>query len=141
MIFEVAILSFVLARPPHRCTSVQQDCVLIFDSTNQVLEWSPAHSIIPEVSVTGTLEAALASDFASIGAVRHVLTERADGNVLVWIAIDRAESYEIRSQVYDKELNVMDAFPEISFDFNLVSATERNPREVATGAQVVYTRL
>lgn len=90
--------------------------------------------------MAGNLETALAKDFANIAAVHYVLTERADDNLLVWIAIDNAESYEVRTQVYEKELGLMDAFPEVSFDFNLVPALGRSPREVATGGQVVYTR-
>jgi hypothetical protein len=140
MIFEVAILSFFLAGQPRKCNTFESGVVVVFDSNTTSIEWKPEYSLIPEVSVAGNLEAALAKDLASIPEVRHVLTERAEGNLLVWIAIDNAESYEVRSQVYEKELGLMDGFPEVSFDFNLMPAMGRNAKELATGAQVVYTR-
>lgn len=85
-------------------------------------------------------ERALAKDLANIAEVRHILTEKARGNLLVWIAIDRADSYEVRSRIYDKELALIDGFPEVNFDFNLVPAMGRNPQDLASGAQIVYSR-
>lgn len=140
MVFEVAILSFVLARQPRKCSTADDKHFLVFDSNAQRIDWYPEFSIVPEVVVAGNLEAAIATDLASVPEVRHVLSERADGNLLVWIAIDSAESGEVRSRVYDKELGLMDGFPEVDFDFNLIPAMGRNPRDLATGGQVVYTR-
>lgn len=138
MLIGVVVLSYVLARQPRRFNSLEDGHVVTFDSNSQTIDAIP--SVRPEVSVAVGLEAALAKDLASIPDVRHVLTERADGNLLVWIAIDNSDSYEIRSQVYEKELGLMDGFPEVSFDFNLVSALNRNPKELATGARIVYSR-
>lgn len=140
MIFAVATLSFVLSCAPRRCSSVEETDLLVFDSNTQTLTWIPDLSIVPEISVSGNLEGALAQDLASIPDVRYVLTERAEGNLLVWVIIDNAESYESRSRVYEKELGLMDAFPEVSFDFNLIPSMDRDPRNLASGAQVVYSR-
>lgn len=143
MFVEVTVLSIILSCQPRRCSTVRKDELLIFDSMNALplTESKPVFPVIlPETSVSGSLEAALAKDLASLSNVRHVLTERADGNLLVWIAIDDAESYEARSQVYEKELGLMDGFPEVNFDFNLIPAMNRKAGELATGAQVVYTR-
>ncbi len=140
MILEVAVLSFALSRQPRRCNTSENDQMLTFESNAQTVEYSSRCSIIPEVSVVTSLDVALAKDLSCIGDVRHVLTERAEGNLLVWIAIDHAESYEVRSQVYEKELGLLDGFPEVNFDFNLMPATDRDPRDLATGAQVVYSR-
>src|SRR5205809_2785138 len=86
------------------------------------------------------LEVALAKDLSSLAEVRHVFTKWADGNLLVWIAIDNAESYRVRSQVYDKELVLMDGFPEISFDFNLIQAMGRAAQDLAIDAMIIYSR-
>jgi len=83
------------------------------------------------------LEVALAKDLSSLAEVRHVFTKWADGNLLVWIAIDNAESYQVRSQIYDKELGLMDGFPEISFDFNLIPAMGRAAKDLASDAKII----
>jgi hypothetical protein len=140
MIFAVATLSFVLTCAPRRCTSLEENGILVFDSNVQTINWNPDPTQKPEISVSGNLEMALAQDLASIQDVRYVLTERAEGNLLVWIIIDNAESYESRSRVYEKELGLLDAFPEENFDFNLIPSREGDPRTFATGAQVVYSR-
>jgi hypothetical protein len=85
------------------------------------------------------LEVALAHDLSLVGEVRHVLTERADGSLLVWIALDNPVR-EVREQVFQKELGLIDSFPEIEFDFNLVPAMGRDAGHIASGAKVVYTR-
>jgi len=139
--FEVALLSFVLSCQPRKCTTAGESEIFSLSSVGEVISPLEKHSIDPEVSISETLEAALTKDLASIPEVSHVMTERVeDGNLLVWIAIDKADSYEVRSQVYDKELGLIDGFPEVNFDFNLVPAMDRNPRELATGAQIVYSR-
>jgi hypothetical protein len=86
-----------------------------------------------------TLETALSRDLASVPQVRHVLTEWADGLLLVWIAIDNPEP-GVRRRIYQKELELMAGFPEIEFDFNLIPAMGRTADDLATGARVVYSR-
>ena len=94
---------------------------------------------MPKVLTADPVEIALGKDFATIPQVRYVLTERVDGPLLVWIAIDNAEA-SVRRKIYQKELELMDGFPEIEFDFNLVPAIGRDAKEVATGAHVVFSR-
>jgi hypothetical protein len=140
MVFEIVLLSFALSSPPPRKCSTDGDQVLHFDSNGNKICWTMQSSITPEASLSVGLEDALAQDLASIPEVRHVLTERVDGSLLVWIAIDDAGSYDVRSQVYEKELGIIDGFPEVNFDFNLIPAMNRNANQLATGAQVVYSR-
>jgi len=142
MIFETAILAFILACEPRKCSTVEGNHVVFFDSNTRTIHVEPPTQ--PEISINEGfaegLEAALAKDLASVREVRCVLTEQADGNLLVWIAIDDPGSFEIRSRIYEKELGLMDGFPEVNFDFNLILSMGRSPRELATGAQVVYSR-
>jgi hypothetical protein len=85
------------------------------------------------------VEAVLAHDLSLVGDVRHVLTERADGSLLVWIALDNP-AQEVREEVFQRELGLIDSFPEVEFDFNIVPAMGRDPDHIASGAKVVYTR-
>lgn len=81
----------------------------------------------------------MARDLSPLREVRHVLIERADGNFLVWIALDNPVR-EVRERVFQKELGLIENFPEVEFDFNLVPAMGRDPGHIASGAKVVYTR-
>ncbi len=86
-----------------------------------------------------SLEKALALDLSPLREVRHVLIERADGNLLVWIALDNP-AHDVRERVFQKELGLIENFPDVEFDFNLVPAMGRDPGHIASGAKVVYTR-
>ena len=59
--------------------------------------------------------------------------------MLVWIAIDNPEP-SVRQRIYRKELELMDGFPEVDFDFNLIPALGRDADELAPGAHVVFSR-
>ena len=92
-----------------------------------------------DVLITDSLETALGKDFSGILEVRHVLTEWVDGHLLVWIALDNPEP-SVRKRVYQKELELIDGFPDTDFDFNLVPALGREAEELAAGAHVVFSR-
>jgi len=98
-----------------------------------------ARTRMPEMFVADTIASALAKDLASILEIRHVLTERADGLLLVWIAVDDP-SPRVRGRVYQKELDLISRFPEVDFDFNVVPAMGRSADQIAGGASVVYSR-
>jgi hypothetical protein len=89
--------------------------------------------------IANSIETALGKDFGGIPQVRHVLTEWVDGPLLVWIALDNPEA-KVRKRVYQKELELMDAFPDIDFDFNLIPALGRTAEQLATGAHIVFSR-
>jgi hypothetical protein len=94
---------------------------------------------MPDSLVADSLETALGKDFGSISQVRYVLIERVDGPLLVWIAIDDPEP-SVRRKIYQTELELIDRFPDIDFDFNLIPAMGRRAEELATGARVVFSR-
>jgi len=133
--FEAGIFTTALSTPPRKF-STEREHTLRFDS-----RVTHAYGVSKrEIAVAEPLESAIAKDFASLPEVRHVLSEYVDGNLLLWIAIDNAGSYDVRSRVYDKELALMDGFPEINFDFNLIPAMDRNVRELASGAKIIFSR-
>ncbi len=113
--------------------------VVKFDSNTDELVLTTESAKMPELLIADDLETALGKDFAGIPQVRHVLTEWVDGPLLIWIALDNPEP-NVRRKVYQKELELIDGFPEIDFDFNLVPALGRNAEELATGAHVVFSR-
>lgn len=132
------ILTLALACPPRRTTDREVDGVwaasdhCAFVLTNDRL-------FQPETLISLDLESALSRDLTSIPQVRHVMTDREDSNVLVWVAIDDPTP-EVRQRVYQKELELIDGFPEIDFDFNLVPSMGRTAAEFASFAQLVYPR-
>jgi len=94
---------------------------------------------MPDLQIADSLEVALAKDLASVPQVRHILIKRLDGPVLVWIAVDDPEP-SVRRRIYQKELGLIEGFPEIVFDFNLIPAMGRNADELAPGAHLIYSR-
>lgn len=139
MIVEMTLLSFVLSCQPRKCSG-QGDQILHLSSNCPILAPSARRFLVPHTMVADSLEVALAKDLATIPDVRHVLAEHVDGNLLVWIAIDNPE-YELRTQIYQKQLELMDGFPEVNFDFNLIPAMGRSAAGLATGARAIYSRV
>ena len=85
------------------------------------------------------LEAALARGLSVVREIRYVLAERAEGSLLVWIALDNPVR-EVREHVFAKELDLIGSFPEVEFEFNIVPAMGREPGQIASGAKIVYSR-
>ena len=88
---------------------------------------------------SATLESALAKDFALNPHVQAVFVDRVEGNLLVWIAVDDP-TREIREKVFQKQFDLIDGFPEISFDFNIIAGRDRSPQEFASEAKLIYSR-
>jgi hypothetical protein len=135
MLIEVGILCVVLSRPAESCSAGER--VFRLNSGAAAVELVAARQ--PEIGFSTDLETVLARDFGSIGGISHVLVERADQNLLVWIALD-SPSKEAREQVFQKELGLIDGFPEIDFDFNIIASRGRDPRQFASSAKVIYSR-
>jgi hypothetical protein len=138
MILEVVTLSLVLAASPRRCGAGEDLCSLnsgergrITITVNGKKEPSLLHSV--------TLEDALAQDFELISDVRFVSVERADDNLLVWIALD-SPTKENREKVFQKQFELIEGFPEISFDFNLIPSMNRTRNEFVSDAKLIYSR-
>jgi hypothetical protein len=81
----------------------------------------------------------LANDLAGVPQVRYVFIKSVDNATLVWVAVDDHRR-EVRERIFERELSIMDAFPEINFDFNLVPAMGRTAAEIASDAELVYSR-
>jgi hypothetical protein len=92
-----------------------------------------------DVLIADDLETALGKDFSEIRQVRHVLAEWADGALLIWIAVENPEP-GVRKKIYQKQLELIDGFPKITFDFNLIPALGRDAAEIASSARVVFSR-
>jgi hypothetical protein len=137
MLVEVALLSIVLAGSPKRCE--QGDHCFTIDSPKDSYMLTASRVPYPDVLYSKSLEIALAEDLRLVPDVRHVLVERADDNLLVWIALDNP-TREVREKVFQKQFDLIDGFPEISFDFNLIAARKRTPAEFASSAKLIYSR-
>lgn len=135
MLVEVGILCVVLARTPERCGVGES--VFCRSSSDVVLFTATGHQ--PQVSFGTDLETVLARDLSFVKEVRHVLVERADHNFLVWIALENPIA-EVRERVFRKQLDLIEGFPEIDFDFNVIAANSSDPHHFASGAKIVYSR-
>jgi hypothetical protein len=135
MIVEVAVLCIVLTREPERCGPGES--VFALTSHNRELVLTCDKSANPAM-VALDLESAMAKDFSLVPEVQHILVEHADDNLLVWIALDNP-SREVRERVFDKEMSLIEGFPEIDFDFNLIPSLGRTSNQVSSNAKVVYS--
>ncbi|WP_263411099.1 hypothetical protein [Terriglobus tenax] len=137
MLVEIALMCIVSY--PNRNCEEGEHIVLLENASalqSRITVKTREHGIVEN---NRSLEFSIAHDFASLKDVRHVLMEMAEGNMLIWIAVDNP-TREIREQVFQKQFGIIDAFPEYSFDFNLLGAKGRNASEIATNAKVVYSR-
>jgi hypothetical protein len=135
MLVEVGILCVVLARTPEKCGVGES--VFCSSSSDVVLFTATGHQ--PQVSSSTDLETVLARDLSFVKEIRHVLVERADHNFLVWIALDNPIA-EVRERVFRKQLDLIEGFPEVDFDFNVIAINGRDPYTFASGAKIVYSR-
>lgn len=94
-------------------------------------------SMEPSLLSGQSVESALADDLSLVPQVKKIFVERADGNLLVWIATDRPAK-GVRERIFQKQFDLIDAFPEISFDFNIISTSAENPSEIASEAKLIY---
>jgi hypothetical protein len=136
MIIEVGVLSVVLAATCQRMgvgehTLSEDNC----GATLITVSGSAESNLL----FSESMEEAVAADLSTVSNVNMVMVERADDNLLVWIALDNPTK-EVREKVFRKQFDIIDGFPEISFDFNLISAKNRSPEEFASSAKLIYSR-
>lgn len=93
----------------------------------------------PTTTVGGNLESAIAKDFSTLREVNSVLTESAEESLLVWIGVD-APTTDVRNRIFDKQISLIEGFPEVEFDFNIIAASAGRPDEIASRARVIYSR-
>ena len=135
MLVEVGVLSVVLARSPHRWCEEGESVFHVSSNSLTLVLTAPSDPIIIQGA---DLESALAKDLACVEEVRHVLIEHAEQNLLVWIAVDNP-TRDVRERVFQKELSLIEGFPEVYFDFNIVPGIS-DPRQIASNAKAIYSR-
>jgi hypothetical protein len=86
-----------------------------------------------------SVDVAASQDLGMIPEVRHVIVERFVDSYLVWVALDNPDR-EVREKVFDKQLGLLERFPEVDFDFNLIPAMGRSANEISTSGSVVFSR-
>jgi hypothetical protein len=134
MLIETSLLYVVLAVSSAKSGAGEGVVCLSSDKNQMVFSVSkPASEIIPTDLVT-----AIGRDLSTVAEVRHVMAEHAEGNLLVWILADNPDA-EVREKIFNKQFSIIDGFPEISFDFNLISSA-RSIRETSSSARLIYTR-
>lgn len=109
-----------------------------FDSNTDGMTLTTERPVEPKF-IVDNLELALAKDLASVPQVRHVLADKADDSLLVWVAIAEPEP-AVRRKIYQKELALITGFPEINFDFNLIPTMGRGINEIVTAAHIIFSR-
>ena len=138
MLLEVATLYIVLSAACPNSGSGEGDVAVVNSTSDKVtlIVANPSH-IAPIIA--RDLEAAMAEDFSLVPEVLRVSVERAEGNLLVWLAANRP-SPEVRERIFRKQFAIIEAFPEVSFDFNLISLTSDEVGEFASSAKAIFTR-
>jgi hypothetical protein len=139
MLIAETVLSLMLLRTaPLRKA---EDANIHFDSVSETCVIMQGEELRTNVirATVDSMNDALAKDFASIQQVKYVFSEEVPDALLVWIAIDNAESV-VRHRIYEKELALISEFPHISFDFNLVNTLGRSSAELISGARIIYSR-
>jgi hypothetical protein len=136
MLVEISMLSLALAASSPQCEAGKWRLDVTSPDAHAIAVRGSAD---PCVLYSESLESALAKDFARVPNVQSLFVERADGNLLVWIAVDNP-TREVREKVFQRQFDLIDGFPEISFDFNIIAARQRPPREFASEAKLIYSR-
>jgi hypothetical protein len=96
-------------------------------------------SIEPSVCHGESVENAIANDLSFVPEVDSIFVERAEGNLLIWVTANRPSAH-VRERIFDKQFAVIDAFPEVSFDFNIVSTDASSAGEISSSAKLLFTR-
>lgn len=136
MIVEIATW-IILAAGTQTC--VAGESVFSKDShkgNKAITVWG---SIEPSMLYSQSVEDALADDLKGIGEINCIFVERVEANLLVWMTANHP-SKEVRERIFQKQFDLIDAFTEVSFDFNLVSTDAQDPREIHSAAKVIYSR-
>jgi len=139
MVVETTVLYIVLA-----CAAARRECGTLevqFSSADRKRTLVHEERAAPKLSVGygDATSQMLAKDFGVIPQVKYVLTEDVSDTFLVWVVVDDP-SPDVRRRVYEKELDLMSEFENIPFDFNLLPAMGRLPKDIVTGAKVAYLR-
>ncbi len=136
MFIAEAAISLVLASSPARRNAGIHNVKL--DSRVCGLIWRGDASVEAQVHTADSIEIALAKDLSTVSDVAHVVLERVEGSLLVWI-IARDPDASARWQIYQKEMDIIEGFPDIEFDFNLIASQGRELQQLMSAGGVVYS--
>lgn len=137
MVVDVILLSAVLAASSQRCGIGQREFTATGAGVGNCITVSGSKE--PSLLNSATLEEAVAKDLSLIRDVRLVCIDRADNTLLVWIGLDHPTA-ENRERVFQKQFDLIDGFPEVSFDFNVISGEADNADAFASDAKVLFVR-
>jgi hypothetical protein len=127
--------AFAYAECARKEQIVRFDSNLTYRGNVMIIEQAPdVTPVLPE-----TLETAIAKDFGTVDGVQYVFTEWTDGPMLVWIAMEDLAP-ALRRKVYFKQLGIIEGFPEIEFDFNVVSSAGRPKEQLCSSGRLVFSR-
>lgn len=137
MVIEIGALCAVLSASARRCEAGEVNVSL--NSIEGKIMLVAERSQPPTLLFSRTVEDAVAGDLKLVPEVSHVSVERADGNLLVWIAVSNPTK-EVRERIFEKQYSVIDGFPEIEFDFNIIAAKGLTPADLTSTGKIVFTR-
>jgi hypothetical protein len=135
MLIEITT-SLILSAGAQRCGSGERMLSITSGKARSIAVCGPA---VSGPLYSESVETALAKDLAHVPGVNRIFVEHADGNLLVWIAADNP-SRAVRESIFQKQFDIIDAFPEVSFDFNIISTHTDVPVEIASEAKLIYSR-
>jgi hypothetical protein len=135
MLVEVTA-SVILAAAVQRYGAGESTFAITSDKSRSVIACGRVESSMLQGK---SVEKALAEYLAMVPEVERIFVERADGNLLVWLTSDRP-SREVRERIFKTQFDLIDAFPEVSFDFNIISTRPGTPSENVSEAKLVYSR-
>lgn len=135
MLVEITA-SIVIAAASQRYGAGESAFALTSDKSRSIVACGSVES---SMLYSQSVENALAEYLAMVPEVEQIFVERADGNLLVWLTSDRP-SRDVRERIFQTQFDLIDAFPEVSFDFNIISTRPGTPTENVSGAKLVYSR-
>lgn len=128
-----------VARPLVR-RSLEDQTVMQFDSDcPELVSDHTERAVVPDLAVADNLHTALAKDMASVQQVGQVVIDEVHGALLVWVTVDDPQR-AVRDRIFQKELDLIDAFPNVKFDFNLIPSMGRPIEQLVTHGNLVYSR-
>ena len=91
--------------------------------------------------VTSSLRELIAFEFSLVRDVQYVFTAFRENHVFyAWVVVDRFEE-DVRNQIYNRQEAVIDEFPELEFDFYIISRMGRDIGDlIDTSAQLTYQK-
>ena len=109
-------------------------------SAHSVLFHSQAVRMVEGDTIDHSLVNFFVARIAGLSEVERVFWKAQHSRIRVWTVMDRP-NVAIENQIYDAQLDFMDVFPEISFDFVVIFRQGKNQEQISPeGATEVFVR-